>query len=419
MRTSSKYRTVQRAASLLAIAVLSACGGRIADPGAPGGEPPEPTWAPSSVTVSQSPQTRIASSNAVAGGRDDLGTMHLLWEDGPVLRHGLIPLRQTTWTVAPVPTFSGASTVRRPVLGLVGGPVFIAAWLEQLGSTSRIVASRSLDRGATWDAPLSLFSTSTAISSPVLYAYRRVNGSGGAVIAWSDPATATPARLFSTVWRGNAWAASDFTSTTPISTNVTVGSARDVSLAGFGEDVVAAWADTRGITGGGTTIFISRSANGGLVWDQDGLIGVPLGTSGAGSEPGVAVGPEGDVVASWSNAGGIWVSRSIDKGNSFVLPKRLGAGFSSHPSIGDNGRIAIAWTAGAGLGTDESLHSVALSLSFDKLSSFIGPSAMPGSATTPSRTQARAFVLGANLDMIWTDVSGGTRTVMHRTAQLP
>lgn len=414
---SSKVRL--HAAAALALVALSSCGGGRADDPFEPGPPPAPTWALNSVTVGNSANTRLSGNNAVSGGRDDLGTMHLLWEDGSVIRHGFVSLSQTLWTVITVPNFAPLATVRRPVLAYPFGAVFLAAWLEQLGGSNRIVVSRSLDHGATWDAPISLVSTTASISSPVMHAFRRANGSLGAVVAWTDASPPIGGRIFSTTWRGGTWALSDWTSIAPISSNTASGVARDVSIAGNSEHVIAVWADTRGATGGGTAVFASRSTNGGLTWDADGLIGVPIGTSAVGSEPAVAVGPAGDVVASWTAAGAIRASRSTDRGGIWSAPNRLGDGFASRPAIGDNGRIAVAWTVGGGSGSNESLHTVGLSITLDNFLTVEGPSAMPGSATTTARTQGQAFLLGTALEMVWIDVSGGTRAVQHRTARLP
>lgn len=401
----------------LALAAFGACSDRAREPFEPG-PPQEPTWALNSVTVATSVNARLASNSAVSGFRDDLGTMHLLWEDGTAIRHGIVTLAQTQWTVLnSLPNFSAVASVRRPVLASTASGVFIAAWLEQLGGNNRIVVSRSLNRGGDWESPISLVSTTNAITSPVIYGFRRGSLTPGAVVAWSDPGTGLATRIFATTWRGAQWNAGDWTTAAQVSTNAT-GTARDVSLAGTGEEVIAVWADTRGALGGATGIFASRSSNGGQSWDADALIGIPISSSGVGSEPSVAVGPAADVVIGWTAQGGIFAARSQDRGNTFTVPRRLGDGFGSRVAIGDGGRIAIAWTAGAGAGSDEMQHSVALSISLDNLLTVNGPGAMPGSSTT-ARTQARSFLSGASLDMIWTDVAGGTRSIQHRTARLP
>jgi hypothetical protein len=296
--------------------------------------------------------------------------------------------------------------------------VFLAAWLEQVGTTNRIVVSRSLDHGATWDAPITLAFGTGAFSSPVMYAYRRSSGTMGAVVAWSDPATPTPGRVVTTFWRGTGWTINDWSTVAPLSTNVT-GSARQVALAGVGENVFAAWADPRGAPVGGTGVFISRSTNGGQSWQQDALIGIPVGTSAVGSDPAVALELDGDVYVAWSAADGVRVVRSPDNGLNFSAPRTLGPGFGPSIATGDDDRIAVAWTGVGGDAADEAQHFVSLALSYDDLVTIDTPTAMPGSASIRSRTQARAFLAGASLDMAWIDVTGGQRAVQHRTARLP
>lgn len=409
--------TSHRRRVLVAALLVASCSGRVEAPFVPG-PPPQPIWAINSVTIYQSPNARIAGNGAAAGGRDDLGTMHLLWEDGTALRHGFVPLTQTTWTVRNIATFASAATVRRPTLAILPGGLFLAAWLEQLGGTYRIVVSRSIDHGANWDTPLSLLSTATAISSPSLYVYQRANGTTGAVIAWSDPPTLAPGQVYTSVWRGTTWSASDWTPASAISGNTT-GSARDVSLAGRGEDVVAAWADTRGAPAGGTGVFITTSSNGGLSWGAASLAGVPIGASAVGTEPAVAVGADRSVVLTWTNGATVYASRSTDRGVTFSLPRRMGDGFAARPAVSDGGRVAIGWTNGAGASADETAFLSSLALSYDNLLTVAGPSEMPGSATTRARASTRAFLSGTTLDMIWVDVSGGTRALTHRTAALP
>jgi hypothetical protein len=401
---------------VLGIGLLAACGDRPEQPFVPG-PPPEPIWAVNAVQVFQSPGSRLAANNGVAGGRANLGTMHLFWEDGTVLRHGFVTLTQTAWQVLTVPTFSSAATVRRPVVSYASGGTFLAAWLEQLGATHRIVVSRSLDYGATWESPISLVASTEAISSPVLYAYQRATGTLGAVVAWSDAPTAPAVRVRATTWRGAAWSAADWTAPAPVSSN-TSGSAQQVTIDGRGEEVIAVWSDSRAASGV-AGLFSARSTNGGQSWGPDALIGVPIGSSAVGTEPSVTLGPGADMALAWSHQGAVWVSRSSDRGVNWSAPLRLGPGHGGQAAIGDPGRIAIGWTNGAAAGTDENTHSLSLAVSGDNLLTMNAPNAMPGSAGVAARTSVRLFITGPTLDLIWIDVSGGTRSIQHRTARLP
>lgn len=399
---------------LLAALATAACGSRGDDPFVPP-PPPQTTWALNIVTVAQSAVARLGLPGSRPGGRDDLGTMHLVWEEGSLLRHGFVSLTQTQWTLRTIPTVSSSATIRGPALVFPSGALFIAAWLEQLGVTSRIVVARSQDRGANWETPITLSFGTVAVSSPVIHAYRRANNTFGAVVAWSEPGSSS-GRIMYSMWRGTGWSAADWTANAPLSTNL-AGNARDVSISGLGENLIAAWADPRGATGG-TGIFMARSSNGGQTWQSEGLIGIPIGTSGVGTEPSVAVENDGDVYIAWNTNNSVRIARSSDSGINFSAPRPLGPGFGPNVTTGDNDRIAVAWTGG-NASDPEAQHIVSLALSLDDLVTVDGPAAMPGSASISARSQARAFLSGTALDMIWTDVTGGNRSIQHRTAALP
>lgn len=114
----------------------------------------------------------------------DDGTIHLAWYKGEgTSGRGLFYTRsrdggvteEAARRIAP----PGARASHPSVLAI--GPDVVLAWLEPGEGTTRVVARRSTDRGATWGAPRELGRTTGAADHPFLVA-----GPRGAVLSWFD-----------------------------------------------------------------------------------------------------------------------------------------------------------------------------------------------------------------------------------------
>src|SRR5438105_3227435 len=218
------------AATVSLILGCTGCGAHGTEPFVPTGTP-SPTWSANLVTVSQSTVTFLAPTAASVGGRDELGTMHLVWGDGPVLRHGFVPLGDTQWSLRTIPTTTGATISAANIVYCAPG-TFIASWIENRNDGFlRVLVSRSLDHGATWDPSLVVASAATVSGSVALYGFQRVAGGSGAVVAWAD---GNPLRVRASTWDGSGWNLSHWSSIATLSSNA-AGSADDVVLGGRGE----------------------------------------------------------------------------------------------------------------------------------------------------------------------------------------
>jgi hypothetical protein len=69
-----------------------------------------------------------------------------------------------TWARSTVDPTGGASTIESfPVVANAGGNNLVAVWMENTGSSSRIMAATSGNWGATWNAPYAIVNTGTSV----------------------------------------------------------------------------------------------------------------------------------------------------------------------------------------------------------------------------------------------------------------
>ena len=392
---------------LVSLSAVAACSGRESDPFVPT-QVPTPIWAANFASVSVSPFTSLAAAGTNAGGRDELGTMHLVWADASILRHGFIAINETNWSLRTIPTTAGA-IVRGAALGYAIPGIFIAAWSEDRNDGQfRVMVSRSSDHGATWDVPIQLVAGPTVSTTVALYAFARSSGGSGAVVAWTE---GSPARVKSSAWSGTLWASAQWSTPSFISSSAT-GSAREVVLAGRGDVVIAAWTDTRTTAAG--DVFMSKSITAGSTWQADAKAAVSRVPA---TSPSVTFTSAGSLLLAYVSSGSVYVTSVPDVGGTFAVDVALGTGVRPHVTTGENGRSAVSWDY-----TSTAIDSdsrTGLAISYDNFLTESGPFVMPGSETTTARVQSAVFLAGRTMDVVWVDVSGGTRAVEHRTAALP
>jgi hypothetical protein len=405
-----------RALLSLAIASLVAAAGCGADSPTIG-SPVTPTTPSNTVvwgqtqTVTSGANVFIAFNSATVGTRDDQETLHLVWQEGTVARHGRLVNGSTTWTMQSLPTVGGGSAVYKPTIAFVDASLMFAAWMDQTNQGRRVLVSRSVNRGQTWDTPLVL--AQGGFDSPVsLVGLRRSNGTAGAVVAWSDTIQNAALRM---AWRGGSWATSDWTSSASLASGA--GTSHDVALGARGDAVIAAWEDSRS---GQLEIFTTRSLDGGLTWGADARLSLAGGAPARGGDPSVAIAANGAVVIAWQNASQIYGARSTTGGQSFGDVKPLGPGLFAHVAVGDGDDVAVAWEHFANASMlDDAAKTIGLSISLDGLATIDGPHAMPASDAAFHRVQSAVIATGKRIDVVWIDLSPGARTLMWRGATLP
>ena len=123
----------------------------------------------------------------------------------------------------------------------------------------------------------------------------------------------------------------------------------------------------------GGEILFARSTDGGSSFDDP----INLSNTPAGAGKGrltrdrwsngsldLVEGPGGTLYAAWTEyEGALWLSRSVDAGESFSEPKRIAGGDDALPAraptiaVGGNGRVYLAWTVGENPAAD--IHLVA------------------------------------------------------------
>ena len=144
---------------------------------------------------------------------------------------------------------------------------------------------------------------------------------------------------------------------------------RMVIASGDARDVYILWQEI--VFSGGThggEIFFARSTDGGKTFSDP----INLSNSIAGDGKGrltrrrwhngsldLAMGPEGDLYAAWTEyEGNLWFSRSADGGETFSHPLRIAGGHDAEPArgpslaVGAEGTVYLAWTVGEDIAAD-------------------------------------------------------------------
>lgn len=392
----------------LAVLLAAACSGRESEPYSPPESQPTPTWAANVTTVAQSPVVSLPPASATPGGRDELGSLHLVWADGPVLRHGVLPLGGTQWTLLTIPTTSGAR-IYSPNISYAAPGVFIASWIEDRSDgTLRVMVARSGDHGATWDPSLVIASGATVRSVAALRALQRTTGASSATVVWID---GTPARVRASTWDGTTWNLSKWSTPATVSHGL-VGAPTIVTLANSNETLLAAWDETPATAN--ARIVMARSTNAGTTWATDTVSDVTV-TGKPVTSLSVALASGTTRYVAWSTTDA-FISASTT-GMIYSTPVNLGPGANARVSAGDAGRGTVTWDYMTT--TAESDSRSALALTYDSFATVSGPWSMPGGQATPARAQTLGLLAGRTLDMLWVDVSGGSRAIQYRVAALP
>lgn len=351
----------------------------------------------------------LAFNNTAVAARDAQGRAMAVWADGsaPVLgRQG----SNSIWSNTALPKLSASALARKPSVNWAGSQP-IVAWTENTGATTRVVATRSVDGGVNWQPPIELASGN--LETPVsLSAFSRSDGSLGAAIAWYDTDANT---VYSRGWRGNTWAAYDWSEAVALTR--AGGQGHDVSLGGRMDTVWAAWEDNRS---GSKELWLNRSTDGGLSWEQDRRLPRQDGGSASGQDPSLALSANGSIHLAYQISGKVYLAVSTDGGASFAAPRTLGNGLFGHASANGYSSLAFSWEDFTGDLYDDSIKRVGLSVSLDHLASVTGPYAMPQSDQTVSVVQGAVVVSADWLDVLWIDVSdpNGNRVLKHRAARI-
>ncbi len=371
------------------------------------------TWTASATQVDSGTELELATNGTRVAQRDPLGSLHVVFTDATIVRHGVLAANASAWRVRPLTKLSGDSQVSGATLGIISNQLMLAAWMEQRGSQRSIAVTRSLNRGELWEPPLQI-AQGNFDDAMSLLVFTRTGGNPGAVLAWHD---AGLNRIVSSAWRGTLWAASDWTFPVALSTAL-FGATGNVSVGGSGQTVVAAWQDNR--FNAEFDIFVAQSSDGGLNWSTDALLPVPAGTSAQGQSPSVAHRPSDRVYITFENQGNVYLVTSAGATLALSTPRLLGPGSRPHAAVNDGQVAATAWQHFTGNAADDSLKTLGLTVSLDDFASLTGPHAMPGSASVTDVVQPTVTLSGSAIDALWVDVSvAGSRVLRHRSGELP
>jgi hypothetical protein len=251
---------------------------------------------------------------------------------------------------------SDANSDQEVSLAAAGG-TWIAVWTSRTASfppTSRIMASRSIDRGQTWSDPLVLHVVA-AVEFPGNRAPTVANiGDGQWVAAWenlTDLGTPTGFDLDLLYCRsgddGVTW-----TFPASLNRNAATDSGMDSAprIAGMGGSAVAVWSSNEplgGTIGTEGDILFARTTDGGVSWSLPQALNTTAATDGATVDTEVAVATPGSGVyyAVWSS-NGIVSARSTDNGQTWSPPAPVSSDPDDRsPAIAADalGHAVVAW----------------------------------------------------------------------------
>lgn len=350
----------------------------------------------------------LAFNNTPIAARDAQGRLLAAWADNGRPKFGR--LENGTWSVTELIRANSGATAAKPTLALLNGQP-VVAWSETTGGTTRVVATRSNDGGATWSAPLEL--ASGQFESPVaLFAGARGDGSLGITLAWHDITANT---VYARAWRGSRWETADWTGAVALTSSG--GTGHDVALGGRGGTVYAVWEDARG--GSNKEIWLAKSTDGGLTWSADYRMARSDGGSVRGEDPSIALAVDGTVYLAYQTASRIYLTQSTDGGIRFSTPRQLGSGLFAHLAANAYGAVAVSWESFSGNLLDDSIKHYGLALSLDALANLDSPYALPGSDTTTSAVQGAVALSDDRVDALWIDTSeSGIRKLKHRSGRI-
>lgn len=351
----------------------------------------------------------LAFNNTAVALRDDTGALNVVWEDGSNGWHGRHD--GNAWRVTALPK-AGSGSYAKPTLALLADGELLLAWAERVQNTVTIHATRSLAGRSRWEPPLTLASGAGLTAGCTLSAFRRPDGSSGAVIAWGDDGSS---RVLARSWGGAAWSLSDWSSAASPAGAAAV--PKDITLGGDGLVQWASWEDTRG--GGGSEIYLARSGDGGRSWETELRLPMVAGSA-IGGDPSVAIHPDGTLTVGFQRQNRVWAAQLADGGRTLVSAADLGPGLFAHVGANARSTVVVTWEhfSGGNL-KDDSIKSVGSAIGLDQLTGVTTPHAMPDSATTLSAVQAAVTVSHDRIDVFWIDVSvAGQRTLRWRSATL-
>lgn len=344
--------------------------------------------------------TALGFTQTYLGGRDDTGTLHVVWSKGATAVHGTLPKGSTTWSTKNLPRL-GAGRYGNVGLGIVQKGTFVALWHEVDGTTATLVAARTKDYGANWDPPIELAKGSIgAVTS--LHTFVRSSGADGASVCWFDE---SDLHVRTRTWKGTGWTASDWTDAVTLSSGF-AGESKDCTVGGAGDLVVASWEwKETGVQQ--KKLMLTRSVDGGGTWEKGAAIAAPD-VEPSSQDASFAVDADGALWIAFQGMQKVFASKSTDLGKTFSKPAELGPGLFVKVASNNKSELAFTWEHFEGGGTkDDKVKRVGLSLTTTGLAPLAGPFAMPDSDTQYGLYYPYVMLSDAYVDVFWLDTNTG------------
>ncbi len=309
-------------------------------------------------------------------------SLFLSWSEG-----GLIG---GPWS-APRLVLRGAATMNLPTIAATSMGQLCIGWNDAQG-VKTVVSS---DGGNTWGMAQNLAPRGGGLCL--------ASGQNGILYALWHSGDENASDVMFSVWQNGAWSQARAIDAAPADK-----SAIWSSLCVVGNSIYAVWRENS--IGTNFRVFMSRSQNGGTMWDAPRNI-IAEDRSG---DPTVAADSKGNVVVAYQRAQQIYVVNSGDGGATFSTPKNIGGGLFARVIGNQSGFFALAWERFSGNNAqNDAVKQTGFVYSTDYGWTFSKDSAL---SATGSKLGLVQFTGGNEITASWFNVNNGGTIVAKRAA---
>jgi len=342
---------------------------------------------------------QISSDVSMVPGGD--GSLYMVWKDEwPIQKTSEVKFLkedgQSTSCKTVSTSFTSARNIYSPHIGLLKSKGVQIAWEEDRASQRDIFYTHSEDDGTTFlpsTGPVNISDTPSSDSSGPLLAFE---GSLNVNALWVEGSEGARSVALSRFTNG----ADSFPAPQTISDTNIDSHSPEIAISLYGEPYVA-YKDDSSIYFTGYQVITSS-------FSPPEKISL---NSQSPSHPKMAVSPNGMIYVVWSDSGGIWVAISSDGGHSFASPKDIssGTGTSSSPKIVANGSyVTVVWVE-----EDTGGGDIFLSGSVDNGNSFSSPEDLSNNSSI-SRNPVIALDGTGYIHVAWEEGPEGNREIYYK-----